>query len=317
MGTPYHFHSSAAYRFQPLGWRLQHKAEIQSLRQRLQQSPLEATTDPGLAAHPLQLEEGRHVQQCGTHCTTMEIAQLAWEQLSVLHALAIIAIDLPWRNIITTIGSKGTIRKELDLSTSRLDLHVAIDELIAPAVREYATHLALQQMIPGLQEDVVELVVVVLPGIGLHFQLGKGRIGVCEDQIIVPPSFDIWSTHSCGTSVHVDYLKWSYAPLAEHDAHHFVVEVARVIVATAQSEHQARCHAQNVIVHHVEQSAGHVLVDLIRLLPRQIVIVLHQPRYVHCDDNCTNKLDTCHAPERGTQCFPADEVSFVCLTEGS
>lgn len=214
----------------------------------------------------------------------MEIAQLAWEQLGVLHALAIIAIDLAWRNIIATFGSEWTIREELDLPISRLDLHVAIDELIAPAVGEYATHLSLQQMIPCLQEDVVELVVVVLPRIGLHFQLGKCRIRVCEDQIIVPPAFDMWSTHSCGTSVHVDYLKWRYAPLAEHDAHHFVVEVARVIVATAQSEHQTRCHAQNVVVHHVEQSAGDVLVDLIRLLPREIVIVLHQQRYVHCND---------------------------------
>lgn len=82
----------------------------------------------------------------------------------------------------------------------------------------------------------------------------------------------MWSTHSRRTSLHIDDLQWSDAPLPEHDAHHFVVEVARVIVATAQGQHQARCHAQYVTVHHMEQGACNVFVDLISLLPGEIVI---------------------------------------------
>lgn len=99
----------------------------------------------------------------------MKITQFTWEQLGMLHALANIAIDLPRCDIITAMRSERTIRKELDLPVGRLYLHIAIDQLMAPAMREYFPHLAQQHMIPGLQEDVVELIVVVFPRIGFHF----------------------------------------------------------------------------------------------------------------------------------------------------
>jgi len=101
--------------------------------------------------------------------------QLGGKVVAMLPRFAQKHIDPGRLGIVALARRVREVRVEQHLATGTLRHHIAVDQLVAPAVREHTLHIVRNQCIPLLQEDKVVLAGVRLRRIRVDLDVA----GIC------------------------------------------------------------------------------------------------------------------------------------------